>query len=360
MGESMIIGISGLVFDEQGNKGSAGAGKSTVADRLVARHKFVAVGLADVMKRFVQEVLGFSDEQLWGPSEKRNEPDKRFSRRLRPFPPGTERAVAAIQKFVEAMPYLDSTEHAVKEISERLTEFLTPRYALQALGTEWGRHCYEDMWVAYAMKVAQKLILQDVTYRARYGVCYTSGEVKGVVFSDLRFKNEIDYIKKNGGKIVRVRRPVEKFIASEHQSEMDLNDVPDDAFDYVIHGLPADVHDLQLKTDQMLDWFKGRIIPYDEKSVDVPPFLRKGAVLPLGTGILVEENVTVADSVELKLTSSLGSSPPFEGTISDGGQVDLDAQHYLPIISVSGKDIRCCPLDTDNDGSCPIHPKGCD
>ncbi len=57
----MIIGICG----------NAGVGKDTTADFLVKTNGFVKVSLADPMKRICQAVYGFSNEQLWGPSEKR-------------------------------------------------------------------------------------------------------------------------------------------------------------------------------------------------------------------------------------------------------------------------------------------------
>ena len=62
----MIVGITGL----------AGSGKDTAADFLVKNHGFVKVALADVLKRACKEFFAFTDEQLWGPSEKRNAIDK--------------------------------------------------------------------------------------------------------------------------------------------------------------------------------------------------------------------------------------------------------------------------------------------
>jgi hypothetical protein len=265
----MIIAVSGLTFDKAGNKGSAGAGKSTVADRLVAKYGFVSIGFADPMKRFCQEIFEFDDVQLWGESDKRNAPDTRYLRKTGGVEQHRDVTLRDITGFtLECGPIKETKWDA---------EFLTPRYALQILGTEFGRHCYPDVWVAYAMRVAIRVLSSnDKAYYPDLGLVRAPHgySLNGVVFSDLRFKNEMEYVKGNGGKVVRVRRPVEKVGDSSHQSENDLNDVPDEAFDYVIHGQPTDVYDLQLRTDEMLDWLKGNIRPFNEAQETVPPFMR--------------------------------------------------------------------------------------
>lgn len=294
----MIIAISGLTFDPKGNKGSAGAGKDTVADRLVAKHGFVRIGFADPMKRFLAEVFDFSEEQLWGPSEKRNAPDERYLQGHRNIYDSESIRVAEDGRFLaqilaESEGRVASEEELRKGEEENFEKesctYLTPRHALQQLGTEFGRACYEDVWVAYAMRVAQTLLKGTCLYDPAKGLIAPTerdtrdrdyvpwgASIRGVVFNDLRFKNEMEYIKQNGGKVVRVRRPVEEVtISASHPSENDLNDVPDDAFDYVIHGQPNDVHDLQMRTDEMMDGLNGHIAPFDEAQKDIPPFLRK-------------------------------------------------------------------------------------
>jgi hypothetical protein len=161
--------------------------------------------------------------------------------------------------------FKDIEEHTVPGPSVAL--YLTPRHALQTLGTDWGRACYGDVWVAYAMRVAQKRLEGACLYTPAEGLIVPTdrdtqdrdyvpwgSSIKGVVFNDMRFKNEFEYVKKNGGKVIRVRRPVDKItISAAHQSENDLNDIPDDAFDYVIHGQPNNVLDLAARTDEMLE-----------------------------------------------------------------------------------------------------------
>lgn len=190
----MLIGLSGV----------AGSGKDTCADLLVRNHRFVKVALADEIKRTAQRWFGFTDQQLWGSSEKRNEPDTRYSSKL------------------------------------------TPRYVLQVLGTEVGRHIYPDLWIDYTMRIVQKIQEGCYAYDARSGLRFMT-PVEGVmepntnvVIPDVRWPsgNEGKAIRKAGGKLVRVVRPdagLQGTLAN-HASEAGQADVPNSAFDIVIHN----------------------------------------------------------------------------------------------------------------------------
>ena len=59
--------------------------------------------------------------------------------------------------------------------------------------------------------------------------------VKGVVFSDIRFKNEMAAVKKAGGFLWRMKRGSGlEGAAGEHSSEAEQREVPDFYFDQVI------------------------------------------------------------------------------------------------------------------------------
>ena len=184
----MIIGIMG----------NAGVGKSTMANHLVKEYGFVEISFADPMKRFAQEMFDFADAQVWGPSEARNSQDIRYRRK-------------------------DG-------------EVLTPRYVLQTLGTEWGRNCYPQVWVEYALRTARALLDQNsvrsgyLRYEQKYGLVKTSAFrlTKGVVFSDVRFLNEVEGIKKAHGKVVRLNRPgiVASVGIPGHASEEEQKTIP--------------------------------------------------------------------------------------------------------------------------------------
>jgi len=194
----MIIGLVGL----------AGSGKDTVADMLQQHHGFTKVALADPLKRIARDVFAFTDEQLWGPSQNRNTPDQRY-------------------------PRFDHNGHYAGH--------LTPRHALQTLGTEWGRECYADTWIEMGIRIARELLTPNGgrAYDAKVGIFRAScPPPEGVVFSDCRFKNEIDAVHDAGGKVIRIVRPGAGLggAAGLHPSEVEQASIKDEAFDLVLHN----------------------------------------------------------------------------------------------------------------------------
>lgn len=185
----MIVGVTGR----------AGSGKDTVADVLVKEHGFVKIALADEIKRICRKVFDFSEEQLWGASSKRNEPDRRYPRdHSSKLSPHCECCGVDMDVFWDTPCYL------------------TPRYALQQLGTEWGRNCYKNVWVDLTLRVAEELLkgsyrddsggMGGASYDAKTGVTFYPAvdwlePVRGVVISDVRFPNEVLAIRAKLGKI---------------------------------------------------------------------------------------------------------------------------------------------------------------
>jgi len=222
----MIIGLLG----------QAGVGKDTAADYLVKKHGFAKVALADPLKRICREVFDFTEDQLWGPSASRNAPDERYPK---------EHA----WRYEARSVLLSACARCgvLKENAVNKPCFLTPRYALQQLGTEWGRDCYGDVWVEYALRIAKRLMAYDRDnpnmvnyYSARSGLIFVGGrdKPKGVVISDVRFKNEVAALKKIGAKVVRIRRPAVGLEggAAQHLSEREQKEIHDDDLDAVIHN----------------------------------------------------------------------------------------------------------------------------
>lgn len=221
----MLVGICG----------QAGSGKDTVADYLCRNHSFVKVAFADPLKRICREVFDFSDEQLWGPSEKRNEPDERYVRGW------TVPGGGAVLPFEWAVP----TNPGEKPKAV----YLTSRYALQTLGTEWGRNCYPNVWVAYAIRVHKCLQEGGWAYdqkRGLYTVSVLMDRRKNpdammwpkihVVVSDVRFRNEVEELKKAGGLVLKVVRPgYEGDVGiSGHASEEEQKSIHDKEFSAII------------------------------------------------------------------------------------------------------------------------------
>lgn len=251
----MIVGISGLLVTEQGEPiGSAGAGKDTLADFLVEKASFNKLALADPLKRVLREVYDFTEDQLWGPSQNRNAPDTRYPRPHTwiEHKDGKGYSCACCSQKVGRNCGLPDTGMATQC-------YLTPRYALQLLGTEWGRHCFQDTWVEVAVRDAKRVLGDPLAYyNAKEGVQYLEGNfvfpnfraeqdarVKGIAISDVRFKNEIDGLRARGAKLVRVKRVGVGLAnaAGMHPSERESVEIPDSAFDLIVenNGTPKEL-----------------------------------------------------------------------------------------------------------------------
>lgn len=235
----MIIGLSGL----------AGSGKDAAADVLINEFNFARIALADPMKRFLSELFQFTDVQLYGPSEERNKPDKRYPRFDEKF---LDSRVAEWHKEewhdeLEGVPineYMGLTRDEYAMYVEHGNVYLTPRLCLQMFGTNWGRTCYLDIWAEYAVRIAKVLLDGKTicTYDQRTGLSFLtenkSMPKQGVVISDLRYKSEILKIKSAGGKIVRIKRGTTlSGDYAQHSSETEQLTIPDEEFDYIIDNM---------------------------------------------------------------------------------------------------------------------------
>lgn len=138
----MIIGLVGFI----------GSGKGTVGDILRDKYGYVQDSFAAPLKDAVAAIFGWDRELLEGSTT--------ASRAWREVPD----------------PFW----------SEKFGKPFTPRLALQLMGTEAGRDVFhKDVWVT-------SLIHRNIG--------------KDVVITDVRFKNEINTVRQNGGCIIWVRR----------------------------------------------------------------------------------------------------------------------------------------------------------
>lgn len=151
------------------------SGKSTVANAL-AGHRYVTVKFAGPLKSMLTTLL-----MMRGASQD-----------------------AAIRMV----------EGDLKEQPTRYLDGKSPRYALQTLGTEWGRDIMgTDFWVNCAMAQADRLMADGYN----------------VVMDDVRFPNEAQAIKARGGLVVKITRPsIQPPENAQHASEGALADFPFD------------------------------------------------------------------------------------------------------------------------------------
>lgn len=160
-----------------GVAGEAGSGKDTVCDYLVSEFGFQKIALAMPLKQIVAQAFPkFPEEHLYGASQLRNIPNREY--------PLSDNCPSCGRK----MRFVDLESWACR-CGFKHGPFLTPRLALQTLGTEWGRRLYENVWVDY--------LFDQVDRRSGDKFC----------ISDVRFPNEVKGITSNGGVSLRLRRP---------------------------------------------------------------------------------------------------------------------------------------------------------
>ena len=142
----MLIGIVGFI----------GSGKGTVGELLVANHDYESESYAKALKDAAASIFSWNRAMLEGDTN-----ESRFWREQR-------------DRFW----------------SEKLDiKNFTPRLALQWLGTEAGRRVFgENLWVA------------GVEKRWKEAGC------PNTVITDCRFPNEIEMIRENDGKVIRIKR----------------------------------------------------------------------------------------------------------------------------------------------------------
>lgn len=162
--------------------GKAGSGKDTLADMFVS-DGFVKISMADPLKWVCGKIFGFDEESLWGSSEKR-----------------------------------------------------TPlvRKALQLGGTEFARSVDPDVWVKLCARRIDAIFDGEPD---EFGRCVTSGHVTGVVIPDVRFLNEVNFIRGMGGSVVRIKRGNGILYGTEqskHVSETSLDALSSDKIDFEV------------------------------------------------------------------------------------------------------------------------------
>jgi len=178
----MLIGLSGLPQN----------GKGRVGRRLAEAHGFRHTKMADTLKEMLRVLL---------------------------------RAAGLDEETIERM-----IEGDLKEVPSPALGGKTPRWAMQSLGTEWGRDCisatiWGDLWEASATRMLD--------------------DGKSVVVDDVRFANEQERVKRLGGFIVLVMGRSEA--ATEHPSDNMEWLEPD--YTIVNNG---SLGDLDLKVDKLV------------------------------------------------------------------------------------------------------------
>lgn len=168
----MIIGIAGFI----------GSGKDTVADYLTNIHHYRRDSFANTLKDAVSIVFGWDRVLLEGKTQEsrewREQVDEWWANRLK-------------------IPHL------------------TPRWVLQNWGTDVLRQGFhDDIWIA------------SLENKLRH-------TKDNVVISDVRFPNEVNAIRKSGGKVIRIKRGPEPEWYNMAGALNVYGNLDDDKADYV-------------------------------------------------------------------------------------------------------------------------------
>lgn len=191
------------------------------------RARAAQVAFADPLKEYCRKVYDFSTFQLWGPSDARNKPDKRYPR---------TREMHELSSPVDAdHMYCCRCNWQFNNVQSPeppavCVDYLTPREALQQLGTQWGRKLYDNTWVDFGLRRARQLLEHHRTKRPKEAHTFMNSwvieETELVVISDVRFVNEAKALREAGCAVWKVVRPDLKTDGAmyQHQSESEQRD----------------------------------------------------------------------------------------------------------------------------------------
>ena len=167
--------------------GKAGAGKGVAGDGLARLYRVKQVAFADPMKHFILKCHRITEKELWGPSEERGQ-------RLRTL--------------------------------------------LQLLGTEAMQSYDKSVWVTALLR--RLMDWEDGQGDPDINPYYkpiAPYETDFVVVTDLRFIHELEGLRKFTNSIIlKITRPwySQESSNAEHVSEIELDSIPDEAYDAVI------------------------------------------------------------------------------------------------------------------------------
>lgn len=156
----MIIGITGRKR----------SGKDTIGDYLVKNHGFIRIGFADTLKDICRIIFGFSDEQLYGDLKE------------------------------EVDPYWN---HSPREILQKVGTDLFRNHGPKVL-----KNLDKNIWIRSVQRKIENLQKEGH---------------KNFVITDVRFDNELEFIKEVNGVSIKVVRDLENNEFSNHESEISID-----------------------------------------------------------------------------------------------------------------------------------------
>ena len=167
-----------------GLMGTKGSGKTTGATYLVENYDFIDKSFAECLKRECKELFLFTDEQVFGTQEQKETPDPRWFG-------------------------------------------CSPRKALQYVGTDLLRNNLDTIMPGLGKNI----------FTHHFKLWYEAELKKNpnlrIVVSDVRFQNEIDFIQRLGGVVIKIDRPG-TLTNDMHPSELELQSIT--SYNYLVNN----------------------------------------------------------------------------------------------------------------------------
>jgi len=239
----------------------SGHGKDFCGCWMVDNMGFLDLAFADHIKRLCRIIFKpFSDDALWGePALRNTEVPINWEEAEYRFTWGVDDWIMqitnlSIEERAEYKNMVRQWFNKVRVIAwqdevnvdTKVKGNMSPRVALQLLGTEYGRSFKQHIWSGLVLnEVVPKLENKENDYQRHFGLTKLSPSrppIKGVVITDCRYLSEMEHVQEAGGYVIKIVRNSKKGKANEalvhgvtnHNSEVELQSIPNEAFDVVL------------------------------------------------------------------------------------------------------------------------------
>lgn len=220
--------------------GKAGSGKDTIGNIIAELTNANVIALADPLKHLVRSLYGFSDEQLWGSSEKRSVPSTFKAGDLQQIFMGSRlgfklpigwKHLKDQNRALEALMKYGFQEYNKFDENDEIE--LTPRKVLQGVGNQI-RDYAEDFWININLDMVHNSLSTGFPYdRIKDSSVKTKDAHNLVVVPDGRYRSEIMAAKRSGFLVIKIVNPDDKSI-DNHVSETEIDTMADYFFDIIL------------------------------------------------------------------------------------------------------------------------------